>query len=196
MQDSESRGSTAELRWSAAGLWISIERSAVGICRVHLNGAKSGLARASDPLLVEAVAQLGAYFDGKLRRFDLPLDLCGTEFQRSVWEQLVQIPYGETRTYAQVATAIGNPTATRAVGSANGQNPVAIIVPCHRVVRTGGGLGGYGGGLDAKRVLLALEQGGTLPFTAPARISPFPGWLGSSATHNAAPDTVECRDRQ
>jgi methylated-DNA-[protein]-cysteine S-methyltransferase len=158
MQDSESRGSMAETLWSAGRLWVSIQRSAAGICRVHLNGAKSGSAPGSDPLLLEAVAQLQAYFDGKLRRFDLPLDLGGTEFQRRVWEQLVEIPYGETRTYAQVATAIGHPSATRAVGSANGQNPVAIIVPCHRVVRTGGGLGGYGGGLDAKRALLALEQ--------------------------------------
>ena len=148
----------AEMLWSAGGVWVSIQRSAVGICRVHLNAAKSGPPPVSDPLLSEAVAQLEAYFDGKLRRFDLPLDLGGTEFQRRVWEQLVQIAYGDTRTYTQVATAIGHPSAIRAVGSANGQNPVAIIVPCHRVVRTGGGLGGYGGGLDAKRALLALER--------------------------------------
>jgi methylated-DNA-[protein]-cysteine S-methyltransferase len=160
MQHSESR---AEMFWQSAGLWVSIQRSAVGICLVHLNSTRSALEFASDPLLSEAVAQLEAYFAGALRRFDLPLDLGGTEFQRRVWEELLTIPYGETRTYAQMATAIGNPSATRAVGSANGQNPVAIIVPCHRVVRTGGGLGGYGGGLDAKRALLALEQGGTLP---------------------------------
>jgi methylated-DNA-[protein]-cysteine S-methyltransferase len=123
-----------------------------------LNGGKSGPTPDSDPLLTEAAAQLDAYFEGKLCRFDLPLDLGGTGFQRRVWEQLVQIPYGETRTYAQVAAAIGHPSAIRAVGSANGQNPVAIIVPCHRVIRTGGALGGYGGGLDAKRALLALEQ--------------------------------------
>ena len=154
----------AEVPWTAAGLWVSIQRSAVGISRVRLNGSRSWSGPASDPLLSEAVAQLEAYFAGKLRRFDLPLDLDGTEFQRRVWEQLVQIPYGETRTYAQVAAAIGHPSAIRAVGSANGQNPVAIIVPCHRVVRTGGGLGGYGGGLDAKRALLALEQSSSTLF--------------------------------
>jgi methylated-DNA-[protein]-cysteine S-methyltransferase len=158
MQDSESRDLVAEVRWSAAGLWVRIERSEAGICGVHLNGSSFGLTPVSDPLLAETAAQLKAYFDGKLRRFDLPLDLGGTGFQRRVWEQLVQIPYGETRTYAQVAVAIRQPSAIRAVGSANGQNPVAIIVPCHRVIRTGGGLGGYGGGLDAKRALLALEQ--------------------------------------
>jgi methylated-DNA-[protein]-cysteine S-methyltransferase len=108
-------------------------------------------------LLAEAAAQLEAYFGGRLRRFDLPLDLGGSAFQRQVWDQLLAIPYGETRTYAEVAVAIGHPSAVRAVGSANGQNPVAIIVPCHRVVRTGGGLGGYGGGLEAKRALLDLE---------------------------------------
>jgi methylated-DNA-[protein]-cysteine S-methyltransferase len=124
-----------------------------------LNGSSVGSTPVSDPLLAEAAAQLEAYFEGKLRRFNLPLDLVGTGFQRRVWEELVEIPYGETRTYAQVAASIGHPSAIRAVGAANGQNPVAIIVPCHRVIRTGGGLGGYGGGLDAKRALLDLEKG-------------------------------------
>jgi methylated-DNA-[protein]-cysteine S-methyltransferase len=159
MQDSESRDPVAEVRWRAAGLWVGIWRSDTGICRVHLNGSSVRPASVSDPLLAEAAAQLEAYFEGKLRRFDLPLDLGGTGFQRRVWEHLVEIPYGETRTYAQVAAAIGHPSAIRAVGAANGQNPVAIIVPCHRVIRTGGGLGGYGGGLDAKRALLDLEKG-------------------------------------
>lgn len=160
MQDSENRDGTAEVLWQAGGMWVSIERSASGICRVHLNARPSAAAgQVLDPLLKEAAAQLAAYFDGNLRRFELPLDLRGTEFQRRVWEELLAIPYGETRSYAQVAAAIVHSSATRAVGSANGQNPVAIIVPCHRVVRTGGALGGYGGGLDAKRALLALEHG-------------------------------------
>jgi len=158
MKDTESR---AEMLWRTAGLWVILQRTAAGICRVHLNWGPSGHAPSGfDPLLAEAAAQLEAYFEGKLRRFDLPLDLGGTNFQRRVWAELLTIPYGETRTYAGVAASIGHPSATRAVGVANGQNPVAIIVPCHRVVRTGGGLGGYGGGHDAKRALLDLERGG------------------------------------
>jgi methylated-DNA-[protein]-cysteine S-methyltransferase len=157
MQDTEYR---AEMLWESLGLWVSIQRSARGICHVHLSDGPSGFsAPDSDLLIAEAAAQLEAYFEGKLRRFDLPLDLGGTNFQRRVWAELLTIPYGETRTYAEVAASIGHPAATRAVGAANGQNPIAIIVPCHRVVRTGGGLGGYGGGLDAKRALLDLERG-------------------------------------
>src|SRR5947209_1262470 len=161
MQDIETRGEVAEVAWKATGLWVSLESSAAGICRVHLNAEPIGLRRPfSNALLAEAAVQLEAYFDGKLQRFDLPLDLGGTAFQRRVWAQLIAIPYGETRSYAQVAAAIEHPSAIRAVGSANGQNPVAIIVPCHRVVRTGGALGGYGGGLEAKRALLDLERRG------------------------------------
>lgn len=114
-------------------------------------------------MLEEAGSQLAAYFAGKLKDFELPLDLQGTSFQKRVWDLLLEIPYGETRSYAQIATAAGNPEATRAVGSANGRNPVAIIVPCHRVVQTGGGLGGYGGGLELKRALLALERHAIAP---------------------------------
>lgn len=107
----------------------------------------------------EAVRQLDAYFAGELTEFDLPLHLVGTEFQLRVWEQLRSIPYGETRTYGELAEALGNPGASRAVGLANGKNPVSIIVPCHRVIGAGGSLTGYGGGLDRKKRLLAFEAG-------------------------------------
>ncbi|MGI5135895.1 MULTISPECIES: methylated-DNA--[protein]-cysteine S-methyltransferase [unclassified Streptomyces] len=110
----------------------------------------------------EAIDQLRAYFAGELKEFTLELRLHGTPFQRSVWEQLSRIPYGETRSYGQLADALGNPGASRAVGLANGKNPVGIIVPCHRVIGAGGGLTGYGGGLDRKRRLLDFEQGAGL----------------------------------
>jgi O-6-methylguanine DNA methyltransferase len=108
--------------------------------------------------LRDAARQLGEYLAGKRTAFELPLDLRGTPFQRAVWAALQTIPYGETRSYADVARAVGRPHAVRAVGTANGANPVAIIVPCHRVIQSGGKLGGYGGGLDLKRRLLAMEQ--------------------------------------
>ncbi|MFE1382307.1 methylated-DNA--[protein]-cysteine S-methyltransferase [Streptomyces sp. NPDC058740] len=107
----------------------------------------------------EAVRQLDAYFAGRLTEFDLPLHLVGTPFQLRVWEQLRRIPYGRTRTYGELAEALGNPGAARAVGLANGRNPVSIIVPCHRVIGSGGSLTGYGGGLDRKKRLLAFESG-------------------------------------
>ncbi|MFC8583418.1 methylated-DNA--[protein]-cysteine S-methyltransferase [Streptomyces sp. NPDC057217] len=111
----------------------------------------------------EAVRQLDAYFAGDLTAFDLPLHLVGTPFQLRVWERLGLIPYGETRTYGELAEELGNPGASRAVGLANGKNPVSIIVPCHRVVGAGGGLTGYGGGLDRKQRLLAFESGAREP---------------------------------
>lgn len=107
----------------------------------------------------ETIRQLDAYFEGELTEFDLPLHMEGTPFQRRVWDQLLLIPYGETRTYGELAEALGNPGASRAVGLANGKNPVSIIVPCHRVIGSGGNLTGYGGGLDRKKRLLALEAG-------------------------------------
>jgi len=110
----------------------------------------------------EAIDELRAYFAGELKEFTLPLRLEGTPFQRSVWEQLRTIPYGETRSYGELADALGNPKASRAVGLANGKNPVGIIVPCHRVVGTDGSLTGYGGGLERKRRLLDFERGTAL----------------------------------
>jgi len=110
------------------------------------------------PLIQEARRQLEKYFAGELRQFDLPLDLQGTPFQKRVWAALLAIPYGETRSYSQLALQIGAPRAARAVGSANHANPLAIVVPCHRVIAAGGVLGGYGGGLDRKRFQLELER--------------------------------------
>lgn len=104
------------------------------------------------------VDQLDDYFAGSRQVFDVPLELDGTAFQRQVWGALRDIPYGETRSYGQIAAAIGRPGASRAVGLANGRNPVAIIVPCHRVIGASGDLTGYGGGLDRKRTLLTLER--------------------------------------
>lgn len=111
----------------------------------------------------EAIRQLDAYFAAELTEFDLPLNLIGTPFQLRVWEGLLRIPYGETRTYGELAEELGNPGASRAVGLANGKNPVSIIVPCHRVVGASGSLTGYGGGLDRKQRLLAFESGTAAP---------------------------------
>jgi methylated-DNA-[protein]-cysteine S-methyltransferase len=105
-----------------------------------------------------AVEQLESYFAGDLFDFDLKLDLVGTPFQRRVWQALLTIPYGETRSYGEIAAQIGSAGAFRAVGLANGHNPIGIIVPCHRVIGAKGSLIGYGGGLDRKRALLALEK--------------------------------------
>jgi methylated-DNA-[protein]-cysteine S-methyltransferase len=106
----------------------------------------------------EVMRQLRAYFDGKLKEFDLPLTLEGTDFQRRVWTSLMAIQYGETLSYAELAERIGNPKAVRAVGLANGSNPIPIIIPCHRVIGSNGSLTGFGGGLDTKKTLLALES--------------------------------------
>ena len=105
-----------------------------------------------------AAAQVSEYLEGKRVDFDLPLDLRGTEFQRAVWAALLEIPYGERRTYADIARRVSRPQAVRAVGAANGANPVSLIVPCHRVIASDGTLGGYGGGLDLKGKLLAMES--------------------------------------
>lgn len=115
--------------------------------------------RASETPFRDVRRQLDAYFAGELRQFEVPLHLVGTEFQRAVWNALLSIPYGSTRSYGDVARAIGKPAAVRAVGGANHANPVAIVVPCHRVIGSSGKLVGYGGGLDTKNRLLALERG-------------------------------------
>ena len=116
-----------------------------------------------DEAFPEAVGQLEAYFTGERTEFDLPLHLVGTAFQRQVWEALLTIPYGETRSYGEIARQIGSPSAFRAVGLANGHNPIGIIVPCHRVIGSNGSLTGYGGGLDRKRALLELEKSRLAP---------------------------------
>ncbi|HWO21632.1 MAG TPA: methylated-DNA--[protein]-cysteine S-methyltransferase [Kofleriaceae bacterium] len=109
------------------------------------------------PVLARAAAQLAEYFAGARRDFDVPLLPRGTDFQALVWRELTRIPYGETRTYGELARGLGRPSASRAVGAANGKNPISILVPCHRVIAGSGALTGYAGGLDAKRWLLAHE---------------------------------------
>ncbi len=113
---------------------------------------------ADDEAFPDAVEQLEAYFAGERTDFDMNLELVGTEFQRRVWAALLTIPYGETRSYGEIARQIGSPGAFRAVGLANGHNPIGIIVPCHRVIGSNGSLTGYGGGLDRKRALLEMEK--------------------------------------
>jgi methylated-DNA-[protein]-cysteine S-methyltransferase len=151
-------------------LW-SVYESPVGA--LTLMGGPSGLRALSFPgrsaplaeerrdpaALAPVSAQLDEYFAGRRQRFDVPLDLVGTQFQLSVWQALLAIPFGETRSYGDVARTIGRLDRVRAVGAANGRNPIAIIVPCHRVIGSDGSLTGYGGGLHRKRVLLDLEAG-------------------------------------
>ena len=110
------------------------------------------------PVLAAATTQLAEYFAGRRQEFDIPLDLTGTEFQRAAWSALASVPFGETRSYRQQAEAIGRPKAVRAIGAANGKNPVPIVLPCHRIVGSDGSLTGYGGGLPVKEFLLNHEQ--------------------------------------
>jgi methylated-DNA-[protein]-cysteine S-methyltransferase len=112
----------------------------------------------NDPVLDATAGQLDEYFAGERTTFDVPLDLQGTPFQLAAWQALAAIPYGETRTYAEQADAIGRPSAVRAIGAANGRNPVSIVLPCHRVIGSDGSLTGFGGGLEVKATLLALER--------------------------------------
>lgn len=150
--------------------WTLVESTLVG--PLHLTasgGALTGLRFGSgpavgeraddDPVLARAVAQLTAYFAGERRSFDLPLAPAGTAFQLAVWAALREIPYGTTVSYGELARRLGSPSASRAVGLANGRNPIAIVVPCHRVIGADGSLTGFGGGMAAKRTLLDLEAG-------------------------------------
>lgn len=143
-------------------LKIRLVASKSGLQRVQFLpfGPPQGERNDANKWMNQAANELRSYFAGVLRVFSVPLDMQGTDFQLSVWRQLVKIPYGETRSYAQVAEAIGRPKAVRAVGAANGSNPVAIVVPCHRVIGSSGKLTGYGGGLPLKQRLLELERGG------------------------------------
>jgi methylated-DNA-[protein]-cysteine S-methyltransferase len=127
------------------------------------------------PVLVETERQLKEYFAGRRRQFALKLDFAGTEFQRSVWSALLTIPFGETRSYAQIAEQVGRPGAARAVGAANGRNPISIVAPCHRVVGSSGALTGFAGGLETKAQLLAFE--GATPGADQDRL-----WTTSPAT--------------
>jgi methylated-DNA-[protein]-cysteine S-methyltransferase len=132
-------------------LWPGDDPARAGLAGVTLRPG-------SVDVLDEAAAQLSEYFGGARTAFDLPLDLRGTAFQLAAWNALVEIPYGETRTYAEQAARIGRPTAVRAVGAANGRNPLSIVLPCHRVVGSDGALRGFAGGLDVKAALLAFER--------------------------------------
>ena len=122
--------------------------------RVH---AKADVENNNHSILLETERQLREYFEGKRSSFSLELDPIGTKFQKEVWDALLTIPYGETRSYTQIANQLGNPKAVRAVGAANGRNPISIVVPCHRVIGASGGLTGFAGGLEAKASLLSLE---------------------------------------
>jgi methylated-DNA-[protein]-cysteine S-methyltransferase len=115
----------------------------------------------NQPILQETHRQLNEYFAGTRTEFELELDFAGTDFQKNVWQALLTIPFGETRSYADIAKQIGNPSAVRAVGAANGRNPISIVAPCHRVIGSNGTLTGFAGGLHAKQILLQLE--GALP---------------------------------
>jgi len=136
----------------AAILW---EDDRPGRVPVHLD-----LENRRHPVLVKAGRQLREYFAGRRTRFDLPLDVAGTAFQRKVWAALLTIPFGETRSYGEIARQMGRPRAARAIGAASGRNPVSIVTPCHRVVGAAGSLTGFAGGLEAKARLLALERQG------------------------------------
>jgi len=131
--------------------------------RVMRLDSKAIQLRESKQALAPYLRELDEYFAGERREFSIPLDLRGTDFQLKCWRALLKIPYGETRTYGDIARAVGHPQAFRAVGMSNNRNPVAIVVPCHRVIASGGSLCGYGGGLDIKRKLLDLEQGHVHP---------------------------------
>ena len=150
--------------------WVILEPTPVGPLTLTSDGAAltslwfgarpgPGEPSPAHPVLAAAADELRAYFAGALRAFTVPLAPRGTPFQLAVWEQLRLIPYGTTTTYGELARRLGNPTAFRAVGLANGRNPLAIVVPCHRVIGSDGSLTGFGGGMDAKRTLLDLEAG-------------------------------------
>lgn len=131
--------------------------------RVPLHDVAEG---ADHPVLVATERQLAEYFAGARTAFDLPLDFAGTDFQRRVWSALLTIPYGQTRSYAEIAKQIGSPSAARAVGAANGRNPISIVAPCHRVIGASGKLTGFAGGLAVKAQLLALEAPQRAAFAA------------------------------
>lgn len=147
---------------SPAGL-LFLSADAVGLRQILFVNGRSSVRpepgwRENSTALAETIRQLRAYFAGELQTFNLPLAPQGTRFQLEVWRRLCEIPYGETISYGELARRIGNPKASRAVGLANGANPISIVVPCHRVIGSNGKLTGYGGGLDAKEKLLALER--------------------------------------
>ncbi|MEM0514933.1 methylated-DNA--[protein]-cysteine S-methyltransferase [Pseudoalteromonas sp. YIC-827] len=139
---------------------LVIQASDTGLCYVGFDIERKADASAN-AITAQAKSQLAEYFQGVRSQFDLPLDTKGTEFQRQIWQALGSIAYGENVSYSDIARLVDNPKAVRAVGAANGRNPISIIVPCHRVIGANGTLTGYAGGLERKRWLLAFEQGHT-----------------------------------
>lgn len=142
---------------------LSLIASEKGLVRLEFEGRVMRLdtkiqLRECKEALAPYLRELDEYFAGERREFSMPLDLHGTSFQLACWQALLDIPYGETRSYAEIARSIGHPQAFRAVGMSNNRNPIAIVVPCHRVIASGGSLCGYGGGLNVKRMLLDLEH--------------------------------------
>ena len=149
---------------------LTIVSDGTAVTAICFAGAdEPGDPRIRSELTDRAATQINEYAAGSRRRFELPLRPAGTAFQRAVWQALCDIPYGETRSYKQIAAAVGNPAATRAVGMANNRNPIVVVIPCHRVIGADGSLTGYGGGLDMKRRLLDLETG-RLSFSFPAAV--------------------------
>ena len=153
--------SEARAVWRSPLGLLAIEQADGAIAAAYFCDAGESETPADTPLLARVLAEFQAYFAGKRDPFDFPIAFRGTPFQVAVWRELLKIPYGETRSYGYVARAIGKPGASRAVGMACHANPIAIAVPCHRVVGADGNLTGYGGGLDRKQALLALERGVT-----------------------------------
>ncbi|WP_288561405.1 methylated-DNA--[protein]-cysteine S-methyltransferase [uncultured Victivallis sp.] len=145
---------------------FGVEEKEGAVTHLYLNpaGAVLPAEERETPLLAEAMRQLAEYFAGERREFELPLALEGTPFMRRVWAELVKVPYGATATYGEIAERIGNPGGSRAVGLANNRNPIAIIIPCHRIIGSSGKLVGYAGGVELKERLLALESGSPLLF--------------------------------
>jgi len=147
--------------WKAIdGLRLRLVAGNTGLCAILFNDSGPEVPGRDDshPVLLEAADQLRAYFAGSLREFSLPLEMSGTDFQLRVWRKLREIPYGETWSYRDLAAAVGNPAAVRAVGAANGANPLPVVIPCHRVIGSNGKLVGYGGGLPLKKRLLEIER--------------------------------------
>jgi len=152
----------AEVSWLSPLGWLQVRASSRSLLAVQFRPERPAGDRPS-ALVVEAIRQLQEYFSGRRRNFDLPLAPAGTAFQQAVWQALLAIPYGQVRSYQQVAEAVGNRRACRAVGQANHANPIAIVIPCHRVIGATGALVGYGAGLERKERLLRFEKEHTPP---------------------------------
>ncbi|MHB1686721.1 MAG: methylated-DNA--[protein]-cysteine S-methyltransferase [Ignavibacteriaceae bacterium] len=149
-----------------SGIHFKVFTSRKGIRKIFINNKNASIENASvtalrpdDPYMFNVFKELTEYFNRERKKFSVPLEIQGTEFQRKVWQQLMKIPYGKTISYLKLAENLGDAKAVRAVGKANGSNPISIIIPCHRVINFDGKLGGYSGGLDVKEKLLALEGG-------------------------------------